>query len=98
MIDRRHPSLVLSVALASLLVAPGCGTEPGLEPEGAEEAVVETEAMPDELEERIADLDCGRSVDLDRVYTLHHHVRVGRGRSVHVTEMFTLRAFLRHPR
>jgi alpha-beta hydrolase superfamily lysophospholipase len=91
-----HRSLALCVSLTSLAFA-GCGTEPG--PIAAVEApIVESDAPPDGLAERLADLRGCSARDLDHVYTLHHHVRVGRGRSVHVTERFTLRAFLRRER
>jgi pimeloyl-ACP methyl ester carboxylesterase len=35
---------------------------------------------------------------LDRVYTLEHHVPIGDGRTLFVTESFTVGSWLRHPR
>lgn len=93
----RRRSFALGLALATLALA-GCGTEGGVEAAVVEAPLVETERLPDGLEDRLRDLrHCGAR-ELDRVYTVHHHVRLGAGRSVHVTERFTLRAFLRHNR
>jgi pimeloyl-ACP methyl ester carboxylesterase len=87
--------LSLSVlALATALA--GCASESVDAATDAEtSSLVESEGMPAGLADALDDLHHSGAVDLDHVYTLHHHVRVGRGRSVHVVEMFTLRAWLR---
>jgi pimeloyl-ACP methyl ester carboxylesterase len=82
------------MGLWSLVAA--CGAEV---PEGVSEteaSLVEGDPIPAHLWGALSG-DCDPA-ELDRVITLEHDVRVGRGRRVHVTERFTPRAWLRWPR
>jgi len=90
-----RPWLVLHTLAISALVLTGCAGDPGAAVAASEGSLVETEGMPDDLARHIADPGHCPSDLLDHVYTVQHHVTVGPNRSVHVVEMFTLRAFLR---
>jgi pimeloyl-ACP methyl ester carboxylesterase len=87
---------LVALALASSFSV-GCAGDPDAAL-ASEEPLVETERMPDDLAEWTRHPERCDAALLDRVFTLDHHVRVGRDRTVHVVERFTLRAFLRHTR
>lgn len=74
-------------------VVAGCASEGGTPaPVGlSDEALTAAEpALPDEVEAGIVGAhDCG-----DRLYTIDHQVPVGSGRSIHLRETFSLRAWL----
>lgn len=82
----------------SMLVSLGCATEASTTAASETEALSGSDALPRDFERL---LGCHRAftrAELDRTYELHHDVRVGRGRTVHVTEVFTLRSWLRRDR
>jgi pimeloyl-ACP methyl ester carboxylesterase len=96
-LTHRFALVVLALACGGALV--GCAGDPSAGAVAADEApLVETEDEPEGLADHLAHLRHCDASELDHVYTLHHHVRVGAGRQVHVVERFTLRAFLRHTR
>jgi pimeloyl-ACP methyl ester carboxylesterase len=85
----------LAVSLSLVALGEGCAGDPeGGTLASDPAALVESEDVPREVTERLRDLRHCDDHALDHVYTVHHHVRVGRDRNVHVVEMFTLRAFL----
>lgn len=88
------------VACASVVFAMGCvGGDP--ETSGGalvEEPLVDSSPLPRDLAGLLEHPEGCSDVDLDRVWTVEHDVRVGSGRYVHVTERFSLRSWLRWPR
>lgn len=61
------------------------------------DASIDSPPLPPEVLDILADDEPSASHLLDHVFTLDHHVHLGPGRTVHVTESFTLKSWLRWP-
>jgi len=86
-----------------LALGAGCAGEPGTDPVDNEQGTdTASEALrgSDLPPEVVRALSSNKALDsnlLNRFFTIEHQMPVGQGRTIHVTETFTLRAWLRWP-
>lgn len=90
--------LALLGTIGAIGLGAGCGAEDAPGSAAVEAPLIESTPFPAELGARLERPGACAARDLDRVWVIEHDVRVGRGRHVHVTERFTLRAWRAHPR
>ena len=106
---RRHRlqlMLIALIALSALIAAaaqaagPAAALLPAADGAGFESVTDPARAFFDDprLGRQIDKRGAGLDALLDRVFTLEHDVPIGDGRTLFVTETFTLRAWLRFPR
>lgn len=88
----------LVVALSSLALACAGAEASSAEDLGVtEEALFGVDPLPAELRGALAHHASLTPEQLDQVYELHHFLRIGDGRRVHVTETFTVGSWLAWP-
>ncbi len=96
---------IANFVIACSFVAVGCAAPVGdasEEPVASSEAALEAEltsaapSLPTEVQAALSGGPLANEA-LDRLYTIDHYVPVGPGRRIHLTETFSLRAWLRWP-